>query len=206
MASKFTCFEKFGEVLELFEEDDKKELSYAIMMYGSFGEEIEIESFAVKVAFTSFKEDIDNSKKAQGDGKKGGRPPKKNPPFEPEETPLSQSEKPPLFEKENPPFEKTESQTKPIQANTSQTKPIGVEGVSRKRFTPPTPEQVETYAKSKGHNVDPHRFCDFYASKGWKVGSSPMKDWKAAVRNWASRDPSPQKQTNEYTGVYANDW
>lgn len=25
---------------------------------------------------------------------------------------------------------------------------------------------------------------DFYASKGWKVGSAPMKDWKAAIRNW----------------------
>lgn len=39
--------------------------------------------------------------------------------------------------------------------------------------------------------VDPQRFVDFYASKGWKVGKEPMKDWKAAVRNWANRDKKP---------------
>lgn len=205
MASKFTCFEKFGEVLELLEEDDKKELSYAIMMYGSFGEEVEITSTLVKVAFTSFKEDIDNSKKAKNDGKKGGRPSTKNPPLEKEETPLLENEKPPFLEKENPPFEKNESQTKPNQTNTNQTKPIGKEGVSRKRFTPPTTEQVATYAKSKGYSVDPQRFCDFYASKGWKVGSTPMKDWQAAVRNWASRNAPPQNQP-ERVSRYANDF
>ena len=37
-------------------------------------------------------------------------------------------------------------------------------------------------------NVDANRFCDFYASKGWRVGSQPMKDWRAAVRNWNARD------------------
>ena len=31
--------------------------------------------------------------------------------------------------------------------------------------------------------VDPQGFIDFYASKGWMVGKTPMKDWKAACRN-----------------------
>ena len=59
------------------------------------------------------------------------------------------------------------------------------------RFTPPTPEEVTAYAKEHGYQVDGHRFHDFYASKGWQVGQSPMKDWKAAVRNWATRDKTP---------------
>lgn len=59
------------------------------------------------------------------------------------------------------------------------------------RFTPPTPEEVTVYAKEHGYQVDGQRFCDFYASKGWKVGTTPMKDWKAAVRNWATRDKAP---------------
>ena len=25
---------------------------------------------------------------------------------------------------------------------------------------------------------------DYYAANGWKVGRNPMKDWKAATRNW----------------------
>ena len=32
------------------------------------------------------------------------------------------------------------------------------------------------------------RFVDFYASKGWRVGKEPMKDWEAAVRTWERRD------------------
>jgi hypothetical protein len=59
------------------------------------------------------------------------------------------------------------------------------------RFTPPTPEEVTAYAKEHSYQVDGQRFCDFYASKGWKVGTTPMKDWKAAVRNWATRDKTP---------------
>lgn len=56
------------------------------------------------------------------------------------------------------------------------------------RFTPPTVEEVSAYCRERGNSVDAERFCDFYASKGWKVGKEPMKDWKAAVRTWEKRD------------------
>jgi len=52
------------------------------------------------------------------------------------------------------------------------------------RFTPPTLEEVADYVLEKGYTWDPEAFFDFYVSKGWKVGAQPMKDWKAAVRNW----------------------
>lgn len=53
------------------------------------------------------------------------------------------------------------------------------------RFLPPTREEVSTYCQEKGYTVDADRFVDFYESKGWYVGKNKMKDWKAAVRNWA---------------------
>lgn len=56
------------------------------------------------------------------------------------------------------------------------------------RFTPPTGEDVRLYCQEAGITVDAQRFCDFYASKGWKVGSAAMRDWKAAVRTWAQRE------------------
>lgn len=65
-------------------------------------------------------------------------------------------------------------------------------GEKRARFSPPSPAEVDAYAKEQGINVVGQRFCDFYASKGWKVGGSAMKDWKAAARNWASRDSVPR--------------
>ena len=52
------------------------------------------------------------------------------------------------------------------------------------RFTPPSVEEVAAYCQERGNGVDASRFVDFYSSKGWMVGKSRMKDWKAAVRNW----------------------
>lgn len=56
--------------------------------------------------------------------------------------------------------------------------------VTAKRFVPPTVEEVEAYCTGRQNGVKADRFVDFYASKGWFVGRSPMKDWKAAVRTW----------------------
>ena len=54
----------------------------------------------------------------------------------------------------------------------------------RKRFTPPTLEEVKTYCAERNNNVDAERFIDHYTSNGWKVGKNSMKDWKATVRTW----------------------
>ena len=56
------------------------------------------------------------------------------------------------------------------------------------KFVPPTADQVREYCKERGNRVDAQRFVDFYASKGWKVGNQPMKDWKAAVRTWEQKE------------------
>ena len=52
-----------------------------------------------------------------------------------------------------------------------------------KRFTPPTLDEVTAYVRERNSRVDPQGFIDFYGSKGWMVGKTPMKDWKAACRN-----------------------
>ncbi len=55
---------------------------------------------------------------------------------------------------------------------------------SKKKFAPPSLEEVEAYCKERGNTVDAAQFIDFYASKGWLVGKVVMKDWKAAIRTW----------------------
>ena len=52
-----------------------------------------------------------------------------------------------------------------------------------KLFVPPTLAEVQSYMAERQSPVDPQGFIDFYASKGWMVGKTPMKDWKAACRN-----------------------
>ena len=66
-------------------------------------------------------------------------------------------------------------------------------GGGRKRFTIPTPEEVQAYCDERKNGILGQQFCDFYSSKGWKIGKEPMKDWKAAVRTWEMRrkDQSP---------------
>lgn len=58
----------------------------------------------------------------------------------------------------------------------------------RKRFSPPSVDEVSAYCLERGNAVDAQKFVDFYTSKGWRVGSQPMRDWKAAVRTWEKRD------------------
>ena len=65
-------------------------------------------------------------------------------------------------------------------------------GAKRSRFTPPTTEEIQAYCNEKHYNVSPEHFIDYYESNGWKVGRNSMKDWKAAVRNWARRDKENQ--------------
>ena len=56
--------------------------------------------------------------------------------------------------------------------------------ISAKRFVKPTVEEVQAYCKERNNNVDAEKFISHYDSNGWKVGRTPMKDWKSAVRTW----------------------
>ena len=108
-------------------------------------------------------------------GSKGGRPRKQTEPTETEEN----RQKP------------TETEEKPTKGYKDKDKDIDKDkdkdnGI--RRFTPPTVEEVTEYCRERGNSVNPERFIDFYASKGWKVGNQPMKDWKACVRTWEQRD------------------
>lgn len=73
-----------------------------------------------------------------------------------------------------------ESNPNPIQSESESEDESRARGT---RFIPPTLEEVATYVRERGSSVDPQGFIDFYASKGWLVGKTPMKDWKAACRN-----------------------
>lgn len=48
----------------------------------------------------------------------------------------------------------------------------------------PTPEQVSTYGREIGFDLDGNKFVDFYTSKGWMIGKNKMRNWQAAVRTW----------------------
>jgi predicted phage replisome organizer len=68
----------------------------------------------------------------------------------------------------------------------------------RKRFVPPTLEEVRSYCQERKNNVNPEKFFDHYTSNGWMVGRNKMKDWKAAVRTWERNSYSEPKEDKSY--------
>ena len=56
------------------------------------------------------------------------------------------------------------------------------------RFVPPTAEEVDRYCRERGYALDAERFCDHYRANGWRIGKAAMRDWRAAVRNWAKNE------------------
>lgn len=83
--------------------------------------------------------------------------------------------------------------------NSSSKHPKENKGAATQRFVPPDESEVAEYAKEHKLCLDAGAFIDYYMSKGWKVGLSPMKDWKAAVRNWVRRSNSTVQQNSAAT-------
>jgi hypothetical protein len=135
----------------------------------------------------------DTCKKRSESGKQGGRP-RKADAFE--ENQKNQT----LFEKAK---KANTKQSKAKQINTDT--PNGVCKTRAERFTPPTLAEVQSYVAERHSAVDPQGFIDFYSSKGWMVGKTPMKDWKAACRNaekwerWSA--PAKKQSPNNMVGA-----
>lgn len=72
---------------------------------------------------------------------------------------------------------------------------------SSSKFIKPTVEQVAAYCHSRNNGINAQNFVDFYASKGWKIGNTPMRDWQAAVRTWEQRE---KKERVEHAGIDYN--
>lgn len=63
-------------------------------------------------------------------------------------------------------------------------------------FQKPSLEDIRSYCVSRGNQVDPEQFFNFYESKGWMIGKTHMKDWMAAVRTWEKREnDSPRRRS-----------
>ena len=63
----------------------------------------------------------------------------------------------------------------------------GIPSVNRSigtRFKKPTVEEIAEYCRERNNGIDAQRFFDYYEAKGWLIGKTKMKDWRAAVRTW----------------------
>lgn len=77
--------------------------------------------------------------------------------------------------------------------NRTEEKKIGAKAPPRKRFKPPTREEVEAYMLDKGASpsvalTESQKLIDHYGANGWVQGSgATIKSWKHCVSGWLSR-------------------
>lgn len=69
----------------------------------------------------------------------------------------------------------------------------------RTRFTRPTVSEIQSFVSANGYSVDPEQFHAYYESNDWKVGKNKMKDWKASVRMWHTKN---KPKETEYKRVH----
>ena len=60
-------------------------------------------------------------------------------------------------------------------------------------FKKPTLDEVKNYCILRKNNIEAEAFIDFYESKDWLIGKNKMKNWKACVRTWESREKKNPK-------------
>ena len=75
----------------------------------------------------------------------------------------------------------------------------------RKRFVPPTLDEVKAYCKERNNDVDAQKFFDYYKQGGWKDSKgNPVKNWKQKLITWENKQPKTEK-TKSNTMHFSNE-
>ena len=203
---QFTWYRSYYDALKELPAEEFRDIVLAICAYALDGEEPELSGVA-RAIFTLIRPTLEvgrskaeNRSRAEQTSlyaeQTGNKPEQtKNKPEQTQNKRKQTGNKPEQTRKEKEKEKERETETE----NDSYCSPPPPSGP--KRFVPPTLAEVQSYVAERQSPVDPQGFIDFYASKGWMVGKTPMKDWKAACRNaetwerWSRTEASapPQK-------------
>lgn len=176
---QFTFYRSYYEAIKQLKKADQAAVLMAICAY-ALDEEMPGLTGTPAAIFALIKPTLDTSRRKAASGKAGGE--SKQAASKTEAKPKQSSR------------EKEKEKEKEKEGEIEKEKEYECTPPTPSRFTPPTYEQVKLYCLERGNGVDARRFVDFYASKGWMVGKTKMKDWKAAVRTW-EKDDKPNGDT-----------
>ena len=194
MRKSFVLYTESLNVLDFLTDEQSGKLFKAIRNYVKNGSLPEDQM--IRIAFSNIKDYLDKDgkiyeqrcKRGRENGKFGGRPRKEK---ETDKTNIG-LQKPKETQQTNIRYvSESESESESDSVSESVSDVCIADKPQKKRasrFTPPTVEEVRAYCMERGNGIDPERFCNFYASKGWMVGKNKMKDWKASVRTWEQKN------------------
>ena len=167
----------YGQALAPFSDEEKGRILSAMLSYAATGAAPEFDGNE-RYIWPTLRAQIDRDSAAyqekcaknRENGAKGGRP--KN------QALLEKTER--FSEKPKKPKEKEKKKEKDIY--------IMPDKPAARSFLKPSVDDVKAYCTEKGYSINAEYFVDYYESNGWMVGKNKMKDWKASVRMWVSRE------------------
>lgn len=185
----FAFYWSFKDALLDMPDNDKLAIYEAITNFAFFGIEPDGLAPVVRLAWKLIRPQLEasirrydtcvsNGIKGKGFGKLGGRP-RKTPDNNPKEKPQTAT---PAHNPLNHNHNVNDNDKRGCKGESD--KPIPV-ATKRRAFVAPSLEEIIAYFSSiGGTREDGEALRDFYTANGWKVGKNPMKDWKAASRQW----------------------
>ena len=189
---QFTWYRSYYDALKELPAEEFLDIVLAVCAYALDGEEPELSGVA-RAIFTLIRPTLEVGRsKAENRSRTeqtllsaeqtGNKPEQtKNKPEQTQNKRKQTDNKPEQTRKEKEKEKEREKEREKESENDSYCSPPPPSGP--KRFVPPTLAEVQSYVAERQSPVDPQGFIDFYSSKGWMVGKTPMKDWKAACRN-----------------------
>lgn len=169
----FYFFPSFNALFEKIEDDSQRLMLFdAIRRYAFMDEMPKDLPFALDLAFTAIRPNIDASMQNQRNGKKGGRPPKASTIEAAVKTPDKNPGK-------NPPIK---------QENRIEKERIEGESV----FTPPTREEVLAFFREEFPDMTADYAENFFytydATKWQKKRGVQIVDWRSQAHTWVNQD------------------
>ena len=162
----------------------------SILEYAENGALVNFEDSAVGIAFEFVRQDLDYTAKKYAEtcakraesGKRGGL------------AKLANASK--CYQMQAKPSKAYHNDNDDDNDNDNKSKEIHKEKLSR--FIKPSVLEIKEYCSSRNNGIDAQAFFDFYESKGWKVGNTPMKNWQAAVNTWERRQGKEGQNGTDY--------
>lgn len=186
MRESYTFYRSFIEGLRDVDDATFRRLIESISRYALDDIEPELSGLEYGM-YASWKANVDASNKRRENGKLGGRPSKEEP-MVTEEKPMVTDEKP--NKKEN----KKEKENKTTK--------------EKKKFTPPSFEEVEAYCKERNSPVNPKDFFDYFDTGHWiDSKGEPVRNWKQKIITWENhaKGKPPDKSPDKPKGHFATE-
>jgi len=170
MRESYTFYRSFIEGLRDVDDATFRRLIESISRYALDDIEPELSGLEYGI-FASWKANVDASNKRRENGKLGGRPSKEEP-MVTEEKPMVIDSKPMVTdEKPNKKENMKEKENKTTK--------------EKKKFTPPSLEEVEAYCKERNSPVNPKDFFEYFDTGHWiDSKGEPVRNWKQKLITW----------------------